>query len=228
MGGFIRQSLNGKDLRVRNLRASRAPLLPADALGPFQILLFLCPLALFLNAGCAALFGYKIHAPGLFSDEFSQRIASVNERIALYLPPEALTYQSKDKGGRMADPQTYYVGEALGPMLVEGFQAGFNEFIFLETEPTTDVMKRYAIPRAVVVRVKDFQNRVTLKGQAVGLVTEAVVLDPGLHLLARFESRGTSDARKVFAKRGGPEVNLNAVIENNVLAMIQQLQDWKG
>ena len=152
----------------------------------------------------------------------------MNERIALYLPPETLSYQSKDKGGRTADPQTYFIGEAFGPMLVEGFQAGFSEFIFLETAPTPELMKRYAIPRAAVVRVKEFNNRVTLKGQTVSLLTETAVLDPDLHLLAHFESRGASDAKKVFAKRGGPEVNLNAAVENNVLAIVQELQDWKA
>jgi len=181
-----------------------------------------------LGAGCATIFGWKIHAPGLLSSEFGERVHPVNERIALYLPPETLQYESKARGGRTADPQTYYVGEALGPMLLEGFQAGFSEFIFLETGPTPALLKQYAIPRVAVVRVKGFQNRVTLKGQAVGLVTETVVLDPGLKLLSRFESRGASDAQKVFAKPGGQEVNLNAAIENNVLAIVQQLQDWKG
>lgn len=178
--------------------------------------------------GCATIFGWKIHAPGLLSNEFGRKIHPASERIALFLPSETLHYESKNRGGWTADPQTYYVGEALGPMLLEGFQAGFSEFIFLETEPTPQVMKQYAVPRLVVVRVKEFKNRVTLKGQAVGLVTETVVLDPDFKLLSRFESRGTSDARKVFSKRGGPEVNLNAAIENNVLAIVQNLQDWKG
>ena len=193
--------------------------------GPFQALLFLTVLAL---TGCATIFGWKIHAPGLLSKEFETRVLPVKERIALYLPPETLAYESKARGGRLADPQTYYVGEALAPMLLEGFQTGFEEFIFLETEPTPAMMKQYAIPRLAVVRVKEFQNQVTLKGQAVSLLTETAVLDPELQLIARFESRGTSDAQKVFAKRGGPEVNLNAAIENNVLAVVQQLQDWKG
>lgn len=204
-----------------------SPLFPRRHNGAFSGPSFYAFL-LFLTAGCAAIYGYKIHAPGLLSGEFNQKIQPVNERIALYLPRESLAYQSKNKGGRTADPQTYFIGEALGPMLVEGFQAGFNEFIFFETEPTPEIMKRYAIPRAAVVWVKEFTNRVTLKGQAVGLITETAVLDSNLNLLTRFESRGASDAKKVFSKRGGPEVNLNAAIENNVLAIVQQLQDWKG
>ncbi len=177
--------------------------------------------------GCATIFGWNIHAPGLLSNEFTSKIQPVHERIALYLPLEVLTYESKNRGGKTADPQTYYIGESLGPMLVEGFQAGFTEFIFLETEPTPELMKRYAIPRAAVIKVKEFQNQVTLKGQTVGLVTETAVLDSDLHFITRFESRGGSGAQKVFSKRGGPQVNLNAAIENNVLAIIQQLQDWQ-
>ncbi len=184
--------------------------------------------------GCARIFGWDIHAPGILSTNFTEQVQAAPQRVALYLPPEVLAYQSKERGGRWADPQTYHLGEAFGPMILEAFQEGFEEFIFLEAEPTPQVLKRYGIPHLVVVRIKDFNNRVTLKGQAVQIVTEAAVLDSDLNLLGRFESKGSSDAQKVFAKKGGPEVNLNAAIENNVLAIVQYLQDsirtgvWKG
>ena len=179
-------------------------------------------------AGCATIFGWNIHAPGILSENFSKRLTPVHERVALYLAPGLLNYQSKNKGGRTADPQTYFIGEALAPMLIEGFQDGFDEFIFLEAEPAPPILKRYGIRRLAVVRVKDFENSVTLKGQAVTLVTETTVFDQDMRLLSQFESRGTSDSQKVFAKKGGPEVNLNAAVENNVLAIVGQLQDWKG
>lgn len=183
--------------------------------------------AAFFQGGCARLFGWDIHAPGLLSSQFAQTIQPQEERIALYLEPGLLSYESKDRGGRTADPQTYHIGEALGPMLVEAFQASFQEFIFLETEPTPRILKRYGIPRVAVVRVKAFQNRVTWRGQEVALETETAVFDSDLHSLGRFEARGTSGAQGVFAKRGGPEVNLNAAIEANVLAIVQNLQGWK-
>ncbi len=179
----------------------------------------------FFSAGCTTLFGWDIHAPGLLSQYGVQNISPAKERLALYLSPEVLSYESKNKGGKMADPQTYHVGEAYGPMLVEAFQQGFEEFILMETEPTPAILKQYGIPHVAVVRIKDFGNRVTLKGQAVSLVTETILLDQDLNPLARFESTGTSDAKKVFAKKGGPEVNLNAAIEHNVLAIVQVLQD---
>ena len=178
--------------------------------------------------GCARLFGWDIHAPGILSRRFAETVQTVPERIALYLPPELLNYESKDRGSRTADPQTYHVGEALAPMLVEAFQEGFQEFIFLETEPTREILKRYGISRVALVRVKDFRNHVTWHGQALGLMTETVVLDSNLHLVSRFESSGSSDSQKVFSKKGGPEVNLNAAIESNVLAIVQHLQDWKA
>jgi hypothetical protein len=177
------------------------------------------------QSGCATIFGWDIHAPGIFSGEFAQRIEPMDQRIALYLPPELLTYRSTNRGGRFADPQTYHIGESLGPMMVEGFQQGFQEFIFFEVEPTAPILKRYAVSYLAVTRVKGFDNRVTLKGQGVALETETAVFDSDLKLLARFESRGASDAQKIFAKKGGPEVNLNAAIENNVLAIVQYLQD---
>ena len=192
---------------------------------PYLVLLSFLLLLPFLT-GCASLFGWKVHAPGVLSNEFAQKARPMHERIALYVSPAVLNYESKEKGGALADPQTYYVGEAFGPMLVEAFQAGFSEFIFLETEPTPEILKRYGIPRVAVVRIKDFLNRVTLKGQMLTLVTETAVLDRNLRPLARYESRGISEAQKVFSKRGGPEVNLNAAVESNVLATIQQLQDW--
>ena len=181
----------------------------------------------FIQTGCAAIFGWDIHAPGILSESFSKNVGPVHERVALYFPPELLHYESKDRGGRTADPQTYYVGEALGPMLIEGFQGAFDEFIFLETEPTPQILKRCGVQRLAVVRIKEFKNHVTLKGQALILVTETVVFGPDLHLLTRFDSSGISGSQKVFAKKGGPEVNLNAAIERNVLAIIQHLQEWK-
>ena len=180
---------------------------------------------LFLCVGCASIFGWDIHAPGILSENFSQTVHPVHERVALYLPPELLNYQSQDRGGRSADPQTYHVGEALGPMLVEAFQTGFEEFIFMEAEPTPEVVKRYGILYLVVVRIKDFKNRVTWGSHALTLTTETVLLDSNLKSLDRFESTGSSDAEKVFAKKGGPQVNLNAAIENNILAIVQFTQD---
>lgn len=175
--------------------------------------------------GCATIFGWDIHAPGILSENFSQAVHPIPERIALYLSPDLLEYRSQDRGGKTADPQTYHVGEALGPMLVEAFQAGFEEFVFMETEPTSAVLKQYGIPYLVLVRIKNFKNRVTWGSHAITVTTEMVVLDSSLKLCGRFESTGTSDAEKVFAKKGGPQVNLNAAIENNLLAIVQYLQD---
>ncbi len=181
---------------------------------------------LILFAGCATLFGWDIHAPGIFSQNFSQVIQPAPARVALYLEPGLSKYQSKNKGSRTADPQTYHVGEALAPMLIEGFQEGFQEFIFIETEPTPEILKRYGISHLVAVRVKEFGNKVTWKGQSVTLLTEAAVFDQEMNLKATFESRGTSAAIKTFAKKGGPEVNLNLAIENNVLALVEYVQEW--
>lgn len=182
-------------------------------------------LFILVQAGCAGIFGWDIHAPGILSEEFFEEIDPVNERVALYLDPALLDYRSQDRGGKTADPQTYHVGEALAPMLVEAFQNSFEEFIFLETEPSSAVLRQYAIPYVAVVRLKGFKNRVTWRGQAITLITETAVLDQDLNLVDQFESAGTSDAQKVFAKRGGPQVNLNAAIENNVKSVVQYLQD---
>ena len=194
---------------------------------PLSVLRCLCLAAFFAAAGtgCAAIFGWDIHAPGILSEDFATTVAPVTARLALYIPKDSLAYTSKDRGAKTADPQTYHVGEAFGPMLVEGFQDGFEEFIFLETQPDALMLKQYGIPYLVSVRIKEFKNRVTWRGQAVQLTTETAVFDSGLHVLARFESQGSSDTEKVFAKKGGPEVNLNAAIESNVLAVVQYLQD---
>ncbi|MBI4970492.1 MAG: hypothetical protein HZC17_01440 [Candidatus Omnitrophica bacterium] len=180
--------------------------------------------AIFL-VGCARLFGWDIHAPGLLSSNFERQILPVHERVALYLPLESLKYVSTDKGDRLADPQVYHVGEAFGPMMVEGMQNAFDEFVMIETKPTPEIMKRYQIPYLMIVRIKQFRNHVTWHGQSVSLEAETVVYDSDLKQIAQFESRGTSDAKKVFAKKGGPEVNLNAAVEENVLSIVQYLQD---
>jgi hypothetical protein len=177
-------------------------------------------------AGCVSIFGWDIHAPGILSESFYQSVQSLPDRVGLYLEPEVLTYQSKDRGGRTADPQTYHVGEALAPMLLEGFQSAFEEVVFLEIEPTSAILKRYGISHLISVRIKDFNNEVSWTGQGIQLTTEAVVLDQDLNTIERFESTGSSDTKKVFAKKGGPQVNLNAAIENNVLAIVQSVQDF--
>ena len=184
------------------------------------------PAALIMLCGCAALFGWNIHAPGMLSNQFYQNVSPAPQRIALYLPLETTGYRSLNRGGRFADPQTYFIGEALGPMALEAFQQGFEEFIFLETEPDAALMARYGIAYAAVLHIQNFRNRVTLKGQALELETETRVYDQALRPAGIFKSTGTSDAKKVFAKKGGPEVNLNAAIENNLTVVVQSLQDW--
>ena len=77
----------------------------------------------------------------------------------------------------------------------------------------------------MTVRIKEFKNQVTWGSHAVTLTTETAVLNSDLQTLGRFEATGKSDAKKVFSKKGGPQVNLNAAIENNVLAITQYLQD---
>lgn len=184
--------------------------------------------SLILFSGCAALFGWKIHAPGLLSQDYYRRVLPASGRVALYLPDEVLQYKSTNRGGALADPQTYFVGEAFTPMILEAFQRGFQEFIVFETEPDAVMMRRYVVQRLVVVRIRALKNRVTLKGQALQLETETRVYDQTLAPIAAFESIGTSDAKKVFSKKGGPEINLNFAIENNVTALVQYLQDKHG
>lgn len=175
--------------------------------------------------GCATLFGWDIHAPGLVSQEFYQTVQPADQTVALYLRPELFQYQSKNRGGRFADPQTYYIGESLGPILIEAFQQGFHHFLFLETEPTPDLLKQEGIDYLIFVDLKNFDNAVSLKGQKVGLMLHAEAYTPEMNLLAAMEVEGTNDAYKVFARKGGPEVNLNAAIESAVTSLVLYLQD---
>lgn len=183
-------------------------------------------LLLFLCSGCARLFGWDIHAPGILSQNFFYQIPKTSpHRMALYFEPETWNYISHARGGRFADPTAFHVGEALIPMMIEGFQTGFEEFVFLEVRPTPEILKQYGIEYLAVSRIKGVENDMTLKGQGILLRTETLVFSPNLEELAHFESTGSSDAEGVFAKKGGPEVNLNAAIENNVISVVQYLQD---
>lgn len=177
------------------------------------------------GSGCASIWGWDIHAPGILSPQFSREIKPIDARAALFIPESVYNYRSTDRGGRFADPQTFHIGEAYVPMMVEGFQAAFSEFILIDTEPTPEIMKQYGIEWLAAVGIKSFTNRVTLKGQTVGLKTEAVLYDRDLRAVHHFESQGSSDQRDVFAKKGGPQVNLNAALERNVIAVVQHLQD---
>lgn len=177
-------------------------------------------------AGCTTLYGWDIHSPGLLSSEFSQDIPQERARLALYIPPDMKSYLSKDKGTRWSDPQTYHIGEAFVPMLVEAFQQGFDEFILMETVPTIAIMQQYGIEHLAVVEIKGFENRKDMKGQGLDIFSETTLFDRSLKLKARYETMGSSDARRVFAKKGGPEINLNAAIESNLRSVVLYLQDW--
>ncbi len=178
-----------------------------------------------LCSGCAAIYGWNIHAPGLLSTEFTNDIPSSPHRVALYVPEGQKEYISKDKGTRWSDPQTYYIGEAYVPMLIESFQSGFSEFVLMEALPTPDLMRQYGIEALVVSEIKDFKNRKAFSAQGLDLYTETTVFNPDLKLIRRFETRGTSEAPGTFAKKGGLEVNLNAAIEGALRETVSQVQD---
>jgi hypothetical protein len=191
----------------------------------FAVGLGVCFLTGWVYSGCAHFFGWDIHAPGVLSNNYFTVVAPASGRVALELPEDLEAYRSEDKGGKLADPQIYHVGEAFRPMIIEAFQHSFDEFVLMVAEPTPEIMARYDIPYLVRVRISGFRNDVNLKGQQVALVTETLVFNRRLELVDRFESTGSSAAQKVFAKKGGPEVNLNAAIENNIRAVVQHLQD---
>jgi len=176
-------------------------------------------------SGCATLFRWDIHAPAILSQRFYEHVEPAPQRLALYLDPSLLALISQNKGGRFADPQTYHIGEAYVPIVIEGFQRGFSEFILIEEEPTQQILAQYAIPYLVYVRPKAFENDVSLKGQIVVFKTETLVFDKDLVLLDRFRTSGKSDSKKVFAKKGGPQVNFNAALENNVESIVLYIQD---
>ena len=174
---------------------------------------------------CNTLYGWNIHAPGLMSEGFARDIPSIANRVGLFVPEELTTYVSKDKGTWLSDPQTYYIGEAFVPMLVEAFQQGFEEFVLFETVPTPAMMRRYGIEYLAVVQIEHFANRKHFRGQGLDLYTETTLFDPELNLMGRFQTHGASEAPQVFAKRGGVEVNLNHAIEANLRSVIQYAQD---
>ena len=183
------------------------------------------PFVLLLMGGCQTLFGWDIHAPGRLSNNFFTSIETIDAGVGLWLSPEVYQYVSKDRGSRFADPQTYHVGESLSPMILEGFQHSFKRFYLLEVEPTPEMMQAYGLEYLVGVGVKDFNNHVTMKGQGVGLVLRAEIYNAKLESLVNLDVQGSSEAVKVFAKKGGPEVNLNAAIENATSSLILYLQD---
>ncbi|OGW82430.1 MAG: hypothetical protein A2Z83_03760 [Omnitrophica bacterium GWA2_52_8] len=178
-----------------------------------------------MMAGCAAIYGWNIHAPGLMSGEFARDIPPYAARVGLYIPEDQSAFISKDKGTRMSDPQTYYVGESFVPMLVEAFQTGFEEFVLFETVPIPAMMTQYGVDYLAVVKITGFRNRKKYREQGLDVQTETTVFKPDLHLLARYETTGASDAPGTFAKRGGPEVNLNHAIESNLRSVVIYLQD---
>lgn len=185
----------------------------------------ICAVSVSFLSGCASFYGWNIHAPGILSEEFAHDISQINKRVALYILADQKEFVSHDKGTRLSDPQTYYIGEAFVPMLIESFQNSFSEFVLMEAEPTSEMMKQYGLHALVVCEIKDFKNRKALKIQGLDFYTETSIFDSDLKLIRRFVSRGTSEAPGTFAKKGGLEVNLNAAIEGNLREVILQIQD---
>jgi len=180
---------------------------------------------LVLVCGCATFFGWDIHAPGVLSENFYFDRSPYMIRMALYLPDSVATYVATDRGGRLADPQTYYVGESFVSMLIEGMQASFEEFVLLEIPPSSALLKQYTIPYVVVVDDVTCGNRVTLRGQRLMLHVRVRLYNDDGKLITTFSAEGSSAARRVFAKRGGPEVNLNAALENTIRAVVDGVSD---
>lgn len=189
-----------------------------------SISVLLWPAVLFFT-GCAALFGWDIHAPGLLSESFLHTVQPRSEIVGLYVPPGLEGYEVRDRGSKFADPQTFYVGESLKPMLIEAFQQAFPDFYFLEMEPDENILRHYRMDYLVVVNIREFKNKVDLKSQTLQLVLTGQIFDRDFQTYAQFEARGVSQASRVFAKKGGPEVNLNAAIENALLALVQFTQE---
>ncbi|OQA41907.1 MAG: hypothetical protein BWY49_00183 [Candidatus Omnitrophica bacterium ADurb.Bin314] len=182
-------------------------------------------LGVLVFSGCATLFGWDIRAPGVLSRRFYEHVHPESQRVGVYLDPALHGMISTNKGGRFADPQTYHIGDAYLPMAIEAFQQGFTEFVLIESEPTQEMLRQYAIPYLVYIKPGAFGNDVTLKGQAISFETEAFVFDQDLGFLDRFRTTGSSDSKKVFAKKGGPQVNLNAALENNIESVVLHIQD---
>lgn len=104
----------------------------------------------------------------LLSQRFYERVQPVPQRLALYFDLSFFGAVSKNKGGRFADPQTYHIGEAYVPILIEGFQQGFGEFVLPEEEPTREILARYAIPYLAYVRPRTFGKDVLREVDAKG------------------------------------------------------------
>lgn len=208
------EDLNPPGLKTTGM--NRQPLSVAACLFVLGILL----------SGCAALFGWDIHAPAMLSERFSSLVPTSHTRLALLLTDDLRSWESRDRGSRFSDPQTYHIGEALSAMAIEGFQQGFEEFVFLETEPSPELLQQYGIPYLAVLDKAEFHHDKRMGDQVLGVVTLVGLYDRHLNELAVIESRGSSAAQSVFIKKGGPEVNLNAAVENNVLVTVQFLQEW--
>ena len=181
-----------------------------------------------LFSGCMTLFGWKIHAPGILSNAFFQSVEVQKTRLALYIPEDLHTKISTDKGTFFSDPQVYAIGEAFVPMLIEAFNYSFSEFILFEIPPTSTLLHTYGIHQLAIVEITGFRNRKSLKGQGLDLHTQTTLLDKNMQPLYQFKTRGTSEAPDVFAKKGGPEVNLNASIESALQSIVQTIQDQQN
>ena len=182
-------------------------------------------LLMLVITGCTYLFGWNIHAPGILSAQFYEERTPADRRVALYVNPAAREFQSDDKGDRFADPKVFNVGEAFYPMIIEAFQASFTEFVLIDVEPTDAILKQHSIPYLVAVDITGFDNRGIMKAHSYALKTEVYVFDSDLNLRARFEAERSSEAQKLYGKKGAPEVNLNAAVENNIKVTVEFLHD---
>lgn len=114
-----------------------------------------------------------------FYETVSQRPLSVG----LIMNQDYRNYKSKDRGNDWADPQTYYLGEAITPLTVSYFEKGFKEVRAYDERPKSAKSEDFFIQP----EIRRFENDVSFSEQEIYLILGAFIFDKNLKLIDEAE-----------------------------------------
>ena len=150
--------------------------------------IFLFPV---LNLSC-----HSIRPLASVTDEYFQSVSKQPYSAGLVMDSGYRNYKSKDRGNAVADPQTYYIGEALVPLTLSYFGQAFEQVeVYEEFPDKANLAKEDFFIRP---EIRLFDNEITLGEQEILLTLGAEIYDRNLRKISEVEAKARHQGRLGF------------------------------
>lgn len=151
----------------------------------FKGILFFAFVALTFS-GC-----HSIHPLSTPQGTIVSEVAPLQKKIGLVLDNEYQTYLSKDRGNPLADPQKYFVGEAIAPLTKHYFEKAaleLNTYDSLDAAREDSTSGKYEY--VIHPKIKIFDNTIRLTEQRIDIALDADIYDSKLNFLSKVQAQG--------------------------------------